>query len=118
MRVRANRGGLFNTTTPKRAGYKDTHYDYICYKCKKKILKSDSNISIPDYAEGRYVGKKVYHWDCKPSGSKFDRGELLKKADEMNLFIPDGVSDKMLDSIVRFEESRIILLRKLFKKEN
>ena len=73
MKVRANRGGLFNTTTPKRAGYPDTHYDYICYKCKKKILKQESQMSIPDYEMGIYTGTRVYHWDCKP---KFNKGEL------------------------------------------
>ena len=67
-RVRSNRGGLFNTTTPKKAGFEDTHYDYICYTCKKKILKGESNVCIPDYVEGVYVGKKVYHLtdNCKP----------------------------------------------------
>jgi len=66
-RVRANRGGLFNTTTPKRAGYPDTHYDYICSKCGKIIRKSESQMSVPDYVEGIYAGKRVYHWDCKPN---------------------------------------------------
>lgn len=71
MRVRANRGGLFSTTTPnwKRAGYPDKHYNYICYACKKKILKQDSQMTIPDYVEGVYVGKKVYHWECKPNNN-------------------------------------------------
>jgi len=61
MRVRANRGGLFNTSTPKRAGYPDTHYDYICSKCGNKILKQESQMSIP--GEG---GVKRFHWGCKP----------------------------------------------------
>ena len=61
MRIRANRGGLFNTTTKKRAGYPDTHYDYICSKCGKKILKQESQMSIP--AEG---GANRFHWGCKP----------------------------------------------------
>jgi len=70
MRVRANRGGLFNTSTPKRAGYKDTVYDYICSKCGKKILKKESQMSIP--GEG---GTKRFHWDCIPNKNKT---EVLK----------------------------------------
>jgi len=59
-RIRANRGGLFNTSTPKRAGFEDVHYDYICSKCGKKIFKKESEISMPDKD-----GIKRYHWDCK-----------------------------------------------------
>ena len=62
MRIRANRGGLFNTSTPRHAGYQDTHYDYICSKCGKKILKSESNVCIPD-AKG---GVKRFSWGCSP----------------------------------------------------
>ena len=58
-KIRLNRGGLYPTDKPKRAGYKDTVYDYICSGCGKKILKKDSNMTIS--------GKR-YHWGCKPEG--------------------------------------------------
>ena len=60
-RIRSNRGGLYPTGKPKRAGYPDTHYDYICSKCGEKILKSESQMSIPYPG-----GTKRFHWDCKP----------------------------------------------------
>ena len=46
-----------------------------------------------------------------------NREELLKRAKELNLFIPDCTSDKTIDSLVRFEESRIILLEKFNKSK-
>ena len=59
-RVRSNRGGLFNTTTPKKAGFEDTHYDYICSKCGKIIKRKESQMSIPDVG-----GTKHYHWEYR-----------------------------------------------------
>lgn len=63
-RIRANRGGLY-PTEPKRDGYKDFHYDYICSKCGKKILKQESQMSIPNDD-----GIKRYHWECRPKELK------------------------------------------------
>lgn len=60
-RIRANRGNLYPTGGTKRAGHPDKRYDYICSKCGKKILKQESQMSIPGES-----GVKRYHWDCKP----------------------------------------------------
>lgn len=60
-RIRANRGNLYPTGKPKKVGFKDVHYDYVCSECDKKILKQESQMSIP--CEG---GTKRYHWDCRP----------------------------------------------------
>ncbi len=57
-RTRLNIGGLY-PTVKKQAGYKDSYYDKICSKCGKKILKKDSNMTIP--------GKGDFCWDCKPN---------------------------------------------------
>lgn len=66
-RIRLNRGGLYPTGKPKRAGFKDSHYEFMCNTCDGKILKKESNIIIPtkDGVE-RFHFKKA----CQPGGVK------------------------------------------------
>ena len=65
-RIRLNRSGLYPTGQPKQVGFKDAYYEKICSTCRKKILKKDSNITIP--------GKGDFCWDCKPRVNKFTKG--------------------------------------------
>lgn len=60
-RICSNRGGLYPTGQPKRAGFKDKYHEDICHKCKKKILKSEGRITI---LKNGII--KRYHWGCKP----------------------------------------------------
>ncbi len=59
MRIRLNRGNLYPTGESKRDGYKDSYFEKTCSGCRKKILKKDSNMTIP--------GKGDFHWQCKPT---------------------------------------------------
>lgn len=64
-RIRLNRGGLYPTGQPKKAGFKDTYFDHTCSGCGKIILKKESNITI--LSKGMV---KKYHWGCRPGGKK------------------------------------------------
>ncbi len=57
-RIRSNRGGLYPSDKSVQAGHKSVNFEHICNKCKGKILKNDSEMTIP--------GKGDFHWDCKP----------------------------------------------------
>ncbi len=45
MRARLNKGNLYPTV--KQAGHKDLYFEFICKTCKGKILKKDSEMSVP-----------------------------------------------------------------------
>ncbi len=65
-RIRSNRGNLYPTNKPKRVGHKDFHYSHVCSGCSKVILKQESQMAIPDYIDGAFIGTKYYHWRCVP----------------------------------------------------
>ncbi len=60
-RIRLNKGNLYPTDKPARAGFEDKHFESICSVCKKKLKKSDSQMSIP-IKGGRT--SKTYCWEC------------------------------------------------------
>ena len=64
-RIRSNRGGLYPTSKPKRAGFEDKYYEVICHTCKKKILKSEGRITT--HKDGII---KKFHWGCVPDMKK------------------------------------------------